>query len=141
MRFLSFVLFLSLAGAANAASGSTGDWKSPTGSVIRVYKCDADLCLKIVSLPPGAPESSDQLNPDASLRNRPLCGLVIGTGFHIKDTGHAEGGRLYDPKSGHTYKGTITADGDSLKLHGYVGISMLGRTETWQRVDAVAGCK
>jgi uncharacterized protein (DUF2147 family) len=51
------------------------------------------------------------------------------------------GGHLYDPKSGHTYRGTIVAEGDALKLHGYIGVSLFGRTETWQRVAAVEACK
>jgi len=118
-----------------------GDWKSPAGSVVRVYGCGAETCLKLVKLEPSAPVTTDQKNPDASLRGRALCGLVIGTGFHASDADHLVEGHLYDPKSGHTYRGTIVAEGDALKLHGYIGISLFGRMEVWSRVGAVEACR
>jgi uncharacterized protein (DUF2147 family) len=137
-------LFLFIAATTNAASGNTGalgDWKTPTSSIVRVYPCGNEVCLKIVQLAKSAPETTDQQNPDDSLRNRPLCNLTIGTGFHQDDAAHLSGGHLYDPKSGHTYRGTIAANGDSLNLRGYIGISLFGRSETWQRVAPVRVCK
>jgi uncharacterized protein (DUF2147 family) len=48
--------------------------------------------------------------------------------------GQWTGGRVYDPNSGNTYRGTITLiDADTLKLRGYVGITLFGRTEIWKR--------
>ena len=82
----------------------------------------------------------DANNPDAALRTRPLCGLVIGTGFTLKDPTHAEDGHLYDPKTGKTYKGTLTSEGDRLKLRGYVGAKLFGRTAEWTRTTAPAAC-
>jgi uncharacterized protein (DUF2147 family) len=117
-----------------------GDWSTPTGSVVRIEPCNAAVCLKIVRLSPSAPETTDQHNPDTSLRRRPLCGLVIGTGFHRDGPNRVDAGSLYDPKSGHTYKGEITAQGSSLKLHGYIGIPLFGRTEIWHRAPAGVTC-
>jgi uncharacterized protein (DUF2147 family) len=108
--------------------------------VIRVQPCGAAVCLAVVKLPSNAPSTTDGQNPDANLRKRPLCGLVIGTGFHQDDAEHLSGGHLYDPKSGHTYRGTISSEGDSLHLRGYIGISLFGRSETWKRVPAVTPC-
>ena len=122
-------------------AGVTGDWMGPTGSVVRVYDCGPAVCLKIVKLPPNPPGTVDGHNPDEKLRVRPLCGMDIGSGFKHEDDLHLSGGRIYDPTSGKTYKGTVAAEGETLKLHGYIGISMLGRTETWKRVPAVEPCK
>jgi uncharacterized protein (DUF2147 family) len=43
-------------------------------------------------------------------------------------------GRIYDPNSGHSYHCSVELEGnDRLKLHGYIGIPLLGRNETWTR--------
>ncbi len=139
-RLAVLVLLASATALAAPATGTAGDWKTPTGSVIRVAPCGASVCLTVVKLPPDAPSTTDGQNPDANLRKRPLCGLVIGTGFHQDDAQHLSGGHLYDPKSGHTYRGTISAESDSLHLRGYIGISLFGRSETWKRVPAVQAC-
>ncbi len=123
------------------AQGAYGDWETPAHSVVHVEPCGNDVCLRVVRLPPDAPTTRDAQNPDTGLRGRPLCGLVIGTGFHADTPGRLSGGQLYDPKSGRTYQGTIAVDGNALKLRGYIGISLFGRSETWKRVSAVIGCR
>jgi hypothetical protein len=95
--------------------------------------------MDIVALPPDPHPSSDMRNPNRALRARPLCGLRIGEGFIERDSTHAEGGHLYDPKSGHTYRGSMSSDGDLLELRGYVGLKLFGRTEIWMRVHAPSG--
>ena len=123
-----------------AGTGVMGDWIGPTRSVVRVEPCGANVCVRIVKMPPNPPATEDLHNPDAAQRSRPLCGANIGTGFRLSDPAHLVDGRLYDPTSGKTYKGSITADGDAMKLHGYIGISAFGRTETWHRVPRVEAC-
>jgi uncharacterized protein (DUF2147 family) len=99
--------------------------------------------MKITHVDEAVGHSTDGKNPDAGKRNRPLCGLTIGTGFAQKDGDHAVGGKLYDPESGRTYSGTITlVNGSTLKLHGYLGLPVFGRTEEWHRAQgAPASCK
>lgn len=135
------MLFLFLMGAQAPASAALGDWLGPTKSVVRVYNCGPAVCMKIVKMPPNPPGTTDAHNPDPALRSRPLCGMDIGTGFMPAEEGKLEGGRVYDPTSGKTYKGSMTAEGDKLKLRGYIGVSMFGRSETWTRVPAVTPCQ
>ena len=118
-----------------------GYWLEPTGSIIRIAPCGPRLCANLVALPTGPHPSTDLNNPNRSLRERPLCGLRIGEGFIEHDPAHADGGYLYDPKSGRTYRGSMSSDGDHLRLRGYVGLKLFGRTETWTRVhDAPRRC-
>jgi len=124
---------LSLPASAEEA-GVRGYWQEPSGAVIQVADCTQGLCLNIVALPPGDHPRTDLHNPDEKLRGRALCGLRIGLGFTQTDPQHAGGGHLYDPKSGRTYSGSMTAQGNTLRLRGYLGISLLGRTEIWTRV-------
>ena len=121
--------------AAAQSTGLLGDWREPTGSVIEIFHCGNDLCAKMVAISKQAPTQLDKNNPDPKSRTHPLCGLQIGYGFHLSDPAHADGGRLYDPKSGKTYKGTMTAEGNQLHLRGYMGFKAFGKTETWTRTD------
>ncbi len=79
------------------------------------------------------PPRLDDKNPDPALRSRKLIGLVFLSGFRYDD-GRWTGGRIYDPNSGNTYRGTITViDRDTLSLRGYVGLPLFGRSDTWKR--------
>ena len=80
------------------------------------------------------PSDTDELNPDPALRSRLLLGLTIMDGFDYAGEGKWKNGRIYDPNSGKTYKCKLTlVDENTLELRGYIGISLLGRTETWAR--------
>lgn len=139
---LGVMLWLSLASTAAhtsdpataAEAGVRGYWQEPSGAVIQIAQCAVGLCLKIVSLSQGDHPHTDVNNPDKKLRGRSLCGLRVGQDFTQSDSQHADGGHVYDPKSGRTYSGSMTAQGNTLKLRGYLGIQLLGRTETWTRV-------
>ncbi len=128
--------------AGSPATGLMGDWLTKDGSVVRVAGCAPDaICLTLVKVNAQAPVSTDAKNPDAKLRGRRLCGMKIGEGF--KPDGHdaAVGGRVYDPMSGRTYSGKIVRDGETLKLRGYVGVALFGRTEIWERAATVEACR
>src|SRR5258708_4757475 len=70
------------------------------------------------------------LNPDPSLRQRPLCGLTIIWGLQPDGPSHWTGGWLYDPKDGVTYDVTaeLTAS-NTLSARIYRGVRLFGRTE------------
>lgn len=82
------------------------------------------------------PSDLDELNPDPALRDQPLLGMTIMDGFTSGSDGRWKNGRIYDPNSGKTYKCKLTQiDSDTLELRGYIGISLLGRTERWTRKE------
>jgi uncharacterized protein (DUF2147 family) len=78
----------------------------------------------------------DTKNPDPDLRKRPLLGIEILKDFDYLDAGGWGNGTIYDPKTGKTYscKMTIQNNNNQLSIRGYVGISLLGRTEIWKKV-------
>ena len=120
-----------------------GDWTEPTGSVIRVDHCGNRICMWLIALGKQIMVSTDIYNPDPKLRGRPLCGLLIGSGFVARDAAHATGGTLYDPKTGGSYRGLLSAQGSTLVVRGYLGAPFFGRSETWPRttgqVNSCAG--
>ena len=135
------LLLLAVAPSITAqADGVLGYWKEPEGSVIHIDSCGKDVCATLVAISASAPARVDGKNPKANLRQRSLCGLRIGEGFHLTSPAKAEGGMLYDPKSGKTYHGVLTTHGDAMDLHGYIGLSVFGRTERWTRTAAVSTC-
>ncbi len=72
-------------------------------------------------------------------QNKPIVGMTILWNLHQEgnDSLTWTGGNILDPKNGKTYNATMTLanQGKELEVRGYVGISLLGRTQTWVRVD------
>ena len=136
---LALMVLIAGAVVADHHAAVEGVWVNGDGDGwIELAIRDGELTGAIVGSPDDPdnrnPSRLDTENPDTALRNRPLRGLVIMTGFRYEGDGEWTGGRIYDPNSGNTYKGTIrVVDSVTLKLRGYIGISLLGRTETWTR--------
>jgi uncharacterized protein (DUF2147 family) len=104
---------------------------------IEIYKSATNYYGKIVWLKypteNGKPKL-DKKNPDESKRNQQIIGLLILTGFRF-DGDEWDDGEVYDPESGKTYSCHLSLkDKSTLKVRGYVGISLIGRTELWTRV-------
>lgn len=120
--------------AAAAAERIKGFWRTGDGrSVIEITDCTNGLCGRIALLPPDA-GATDRNNPDEARRSRPLCKLVMLHSFTQTSDTEWQDGTIYDPKAGKTYDANMTLTGaDTLALRGYVGISLLGRTDTWTR--------
>ena len=109
---------------------------------IELFKRDGKVYGKIIWLkdpidPDTGKPKVDKHNPDPALRTRPSLGLEILKGFTFNGKAEWSGGEIYDPKSGKTYSSYMNFDGrdkNVLKLRGYIGISLIGRTNTWTRV-------
>ncbi len=67
-------------------------------------------------------------------KGKPILGMEIIRDLK-KDGDEFTGGTITDPKTGKSYKCTITRDGEKLNVRGYVGFSLIGRTQTWQKVN------
>ena len=142
MKQFSFVLLLTLisfAGLAQNKDAIIGQWINATGEAhVDITKRGQKYFGKIVWLKDAKDEKdivkTDLKNPNASLRSKPILGLEILRNFIFED-GKWTNGKIYDPKSGKTYKCNMTMKGrDVLNMRGYVGISLIGRSETWKRV-------
>jgi len=121
-----------------------GRWLSETKrGVIEIYPCAEKLCGKLVwmiePIRRGAP-AIDDLNPDPALRSRPLCGLPLLGDFRPLEPQRWGDGWAYDPDNGKTYRATLFLESAGvLKLRGYIGIPLLGETQSWTRPDASYG--
>jgi uncharacterized protein (DUF2147 family) len=137
--FFAAFLFVVIAFAQDA-DAIIGFWKTGDGNgIIQIYKKGEKYFGKIVWLAePNDPETGqpkkDKKNDDEKLRSQPILGLENLTNISFVKKGLWEDGKIYDPKSGNTYRCIIKMeDGNTLKLRGYVGVSLFGRTDTWKR--------
>ena len=123
-----------------AESDVVGLWLSGDGDGWIEIRRNGDEVIGIIAGSPnnkeGDPPRLDDKNPDPELRSRELDGVTIMKGFKYDGDDHWSGGTIYDPNSGHTYKGKLTLiDANTLKLRGYIGISLFGRSDTWTRTS------
>jgi len=80
-------------------------------------------------------QKMDRNNPDPALQQRPLIGLNLVAGFSHQGGERWSGGSIYDPDNGKTYSCKMTLTNDTLKVRGFVGVSLFGRTTVWQRAE------
>lgn len=135
--FLAFPMHLLL---AQDNDDILGKWQNPSGEGrVDISKKGDEYVgtlywLKEPNDEHGNPKK-DVNNPDKDKQNRTIEGTQILQGFNAKGKGIYEDGTIYDPKSGKTYSSKMTLKGDDeLAIRGYVGVSLIGRTETWTRV-------
>jgi uncharacterized protein (DUF2147 family) len=107
--------------------------------MVRIYKNGEKFQGKIVWLKePNDPETGkpkvDKNHPEEANRNRPILGLVNIWGFTNTGKNLWEDGNIYDPKNGNTYSCEIKMiNSKVLEVRGYIGVSLLGRTDTWTK--------
>ncbi|MDX9758918.1 MAG: DUF2147 domain-containing protein [Bacteroidota bacterium] len=79
----------------------------------------------------------DKENPESKRRSRPILGLELLRDFVYDEDRVWEDGEIYDPKNGKTYscKMTLSEDNRTLEVRGFIGISLLGRTQVWSRTE------
>ncbi|HSY08817.1 MAG TPA: DUF2147 domain-containing protein [Steroidobacteraceae bacterium] len=85
------------------------------------------------------PGRVDEKNPDPTQRSKPLRGQIILRDLRYDGDGKWSGGTIYEPDSGRTYKCLVELLApDTLKVRGFIGISLLGKSQTWTRYAATA---
>ena len=144
------VLAITLA-AALLSSAARADNTSPVGlwkniddvsgksrALIRITEANGTLEGTVEKVFPGP--SEDQ-NPkcgecEGALKNAPIVGLEILSGLKKDGDGYA-GGQILDPENGKVYSSSMQLidGGRKLSVRGYIGISLLGRSQTWIRQD------
>lgn len=129
------------------AQDLTGTWQQiddKTGSpkaVIEIRQNDngtfAGKIIKVTPRPGYTPQKTCNKCP-APYTNQPILGMDVLTGLkHVEGTNNYEKGRVIDPLAGKIYDARVrlNANGKRLTLRGYVGVSALGRSQTWIRQD------
>lgn len=120
---------------ASAAEPINGRWMTEEGdAIITIGPCGKTTCGRISKFlvpPPDGPDQRDIYNPDPEKKKRRLMGLPILTSFAEEDD--LWRGRIYDPKSGKTYRSVVRRKGsNAIEVKGC--ISIFCQTQVWKRV-------
>ena len=116
-----------------------GKWKNPddvTGevnSIIEIYKKDNKAYAKIIEITETIRRDDLCLKCIGENKNEPILGMDILTGL-IKDDNTWTNGKILDPKNGKYFDCTMElVKANKLKIRGYFGVPMLGKTVYWNR--------
>ena len=138
------IFLLSLAPTAFAAGATpAGLWRTiddNTGkprSLVRIHEHNGEYSAVIEKglLATDTPDAVCDKCTDERKGKR-IVGMTIVKGIKFTD-GHYEGGEILDPENGKTYRCLMKLDstGNQLEVRGYIGISLIGRSQNWTRVE------
>lgn len=135
-----FALSLHSFSSESPADKIIGFWSTKDNkAVVQIYKIKDAYFGKLISgvalyESDGKTLKKDIKNEDASKRNNTVKNSVILFNLQFKD-GRWSNGNIYDPENGSTYSCKIQLNGSKLEIRGYIGFSLIGRTEIWQRTN------
>lgn len=111
------------------------DETGKANSHIKIWEKNGKIYGEIIKL-----IDPDEENPvcdecSGKLHNKPVLGMVIIRGLS-KDGDKWSGGTILDARNGKTYKVyvKVQAGGNKLKVRGYIGFALIGRTKYWYRL-------
>ncbi len=117
-----------------------GKWKTiddVTGkekSIIEIYQENGKIYAKVIQILTPGKENKRCTECEGANKDKPILGMVVINGLS-QDDDEWNGGTILDPNNGKTYKCYITLESENkLKVRGYIGFSLIGRTQYWYRV-------
>ena len=132
------VLTMSLISNAQTIFGKWNSKNEKTGevdSVIEIYEKEGKAYGKVVEILNKKIENPTCQNCEGENKDKPILGLNILTGLE-KDGDEWNNGEILDPRDGKVYKCYVKLESkNKLKLRGYIGISLFGKTAHWHRVE------
>ena len=138
---LTIFLLIAFSSTMNAQT-IFGNWLSKnkdTGtidSVIKVYKKDGKVVAKIIEIKDTSRQNAVCELCEGKNKNKPILGLNILTGLEKQDD-EWSGGTILDPRNGKVYQSYIKlVNPNKIKLRGYIGISLFGKTAYWERAES-----
>lgn len=140
-KSIVFSLVVFFAMIFNAQSQSViGKWKTiddETGkpkSVVEIYEKSGRIYGKVIEIFEADKRNKVCEECTGDDKNKPILGITVIKGLK-KDGKEYNDGQILDPKNGKLYKCFITLEGsDKLKVRGFIGVSLFGRTQYWYRI-------
>jgi uncharacterized protein (DUF2147 family) len=120
-------------------SNAIGHWQvvnsdGTPGGKVETYLENGQLFGRVTEVRPGRTPKDVCDKCSGEFKNQPILGMVNMRSFHAEGDDWV-GGTVIDPENGKEYRGKIwTVGADGLRMRGFVGISLLGRTESWVRI-------
>ncbi|WP_374403531.1 DUF2147 domain-containing protein [Niveibacterium sp.] len=142
MKAAIWLAFLVAGGAWANEPSAEGRWKTISDedgkprSIVRIEDRagNFEAVIEKVFFKPG--ESTDPVCDKCTdaRKGQKIIGLKIMNGLK-RDGLSYEGGEILDPDNGKVYRAkmTLSPDGKSLEVRGFIGVSLFGRSQTWVR--------
>lgn len=141
MKQFITLLICVLATSSMYSQSVIGKWKTiddETGeakSIVEVFSKSGKIYAKVVEILDLEHKNSVCKKCSGEDKNKSILGLTIIKGLS-KDGSEYNSGEILDPKNGKLYKCALSLESkDKLKIRGYIGFSLLGRTQYWHRVN------
>ncbi len=144
--FLALICSFSLSAQTFTKWDYAGKWRTyddktgkPNGKV-EIYFSKGVIKVKVLEGPYVYNEDGslrkDVKNPDPKKRNRYIKGMNFLYGFQWDENNRRFiKGKVYDSRTGNTYSAKLElVEKDKLKLTGYLGITLFGKTVHWTRL-------
>ncbi len=132
---------LNMLAASSDSTAIYGYWlNDDENTIVEIYAVEGEIFGKIVwmdsSENPNDNPLLDVRNKDVNLRNRPIVGINVLSGFEYVN-GVWRKGKVYHYKNGHSYNAKLKIDNDgNLLWTGYYGILVfLSKTRKWFRIE------
>lgn len=133
---LAFGFSASAADQLNNTKWTTYNDSGKPDSVLRFSESNGKLSAKIVEvLDPRAKNKKVCDECKGKFKNEPLTGATVLWNLEpdINDPNKYVNGSGIEPETGRTFSGKAELQGDTLKLRGYKGISLIGKTRILKR--------
>jgi len=132
------LLFLNISAWSQTAVGTWKTIDDEDGTVkshVNIYEEDGKLYGKIIKLID--PESTICTECKGTKKDKPIEGMQIIWELKQENSTLWKGGKIMDPKNGKEYKCKIELeDANTLNVRGFIGFALLGRTQTWYRIES-----
>ena len=139
-KFITSIFIALVCSSGLFAQEVFGKWKTiddasgQAKSIVEIYQEDGIVYGKIIELINPKKKEPKCHKCCCEYKDQPILGLIIMKGLK-KDGDEYNGGKVLEPISGKIYKCYITLlEENKLKIRGYIGFSLFGRTQYWYRV-------
>ncbi|MCO5400127.1 DUF2147 domain-containing protein [Ralstonia soli] len=140
-RLAGALAFALAAGSAFAQATPAGTWKTiddNTGKQkgeVKIVDNGGTFTGKVSKILVPGDENKTCTKCTDDRKDQPIQGLTILTGLKANGNNNWDGGQILDPENGKVYsaKMSLSEDGQKLNVRGFIGISLIGRTQTWIR--------
>ena len=140
MKRLFTLLFL-VTSSVMLSQDVVGKWKTiddrtgDTKSIVEIFEEDGKIYGKVAEILVEGRQDAVCKECTGKDKDRPIKGLMIIRGLE-KDGDEYNSGKILDPENGKLYKCYIELEEeDKLKVRGYIGFALIGRTQYWYRVE------
>ncbi len=141
-------LLMSMSYASDKSLSPVGEWQTiddisgKPKAIIRISESAQGLSGQILKIFPSPGHDQNELCTacEGDKHNQPIVGMVILEELTQDQKNHQQwvNGHILDPKTGKVYKSMIELmeNGEALKVRGYIGLPLFGRSQTWIRLNS-----